>query len=167
MKKRYLIILIIGILVVLSSGCEKKENKGEGNNSKVMVHEHCVRAATLEGGEASLNYELYYTGEKLNRLEAQETVTSSSSSLLDTYEEAYRSIHQNYKNLKYYETDLIRNETSVTSRMIIDYDRINLEQLLQIEGEEDNIVENGIPKVEKWKELAKKLGATCTEVANS
>ncbi len=167
MKTKYLIVLVLGFLLIMTTGCEKQKESNNKQDSSTKIHEHCVRTATLSGGEANLSYELYYTGERLNKLESQETVISSDSNLLDTYEDAYKKIHENYKNLKYYDANVIRNDTSVTSKIVIDYDKINIEQLLQIEGAEDNIVEDGIPKVEKWKELAKKFGASCTPVTNS
>ena len=39
----------------------------------------------------------------------------------------------------------------------------HMEKLLEIEGEEDNIIENGKAKVEKWLTLAKKFGTECED----
>ena len=45
-------------------------------------------------------------------------------------------------------------------RKIID-DKVDIDKLIEIEGEEDNIFENKIPKVSKWLDLSKKFGTTC------
>ena len=162
--KLFGIILLSTCLLV---GCEKKntiEVDGEEVNTKEMVHEYCERSGTLEGGTADLHYDIYYTGDVLNILRSEETVRSTTSSVLDEYENSYKTIHSYYKDLKYYDTDIIRDEEHVSSIITINYDKIDINELLSIEGEEDNIVENGVPKVEKWKELAKKIGATCVKV---
>lgn len=160
MKKTWFILFISAFLLV---GCGKQSNSIKKQDSK-MVHEYCVRTGTLEGAEVELHYDIYYTGEKLNFVFSEEKVISSNSQLLDEYEKAYRNIHQNYEELKYYDTEIVRGNDSVTSRMRIHYDQIDLEQLLRIEGNEDNVVEDGIAKVEKWKALAKRLGASCQVV---
>lgn len=143
----------------------KVENQSENTNS--MVHEHCSRVGSAGAGNSvSLEYDLYYQGDVLQLLQSHEEVFSSDQELLDTYENAYRSIHNNYKNLEYYETSLVRNDASVSSNMTIDYGKINIEQLIEIEGEEDNIFENNVPLVSKWKELAKRVGTKCEVVSN-
>ena len=40
----------------------------------------------------------------------------------------------------------------------------NIKQLLDIEGEEDNIIQDGEAKVDLWLELAKKFGTKCEVV---
>ena len=63
--------------------------------------------------------------------------------------------------MDYYDTKVTRGDTSVTRNAIINYDKIDIEKLLEIEGEEDNIIENGEAKVDKWLSLAKKFGTKC------
>ena len=164
--KKYLILIIL-FLAILVTGCEKKVNKepvvinGEKVDTSEMVHEHCTRLGSMDGGELSLNYDIYYTGEVLNLLRAEEKVISSSDDILTTYENAYRGIHEHYKDLAFYDTEVIRGDTTVTSIMTINYDKLDIPKLIEIEGAEDNIFENGIAKVSKWKELAKKFGTKC------
>ena len=164
--KKYLIFIIL-FLAIIVTGCEKKDTKeqvisnGEKVDTTKMIHEHCERAGSMDGGELSLNYELYYTGEVLNLLKSEEKVISSSDEILTTYENAYRGIHEHYKGLEYYDTEVVRGDTTVTSTITINYDKISIPTLIQIEGEEDNIFEDGVAKVAKWKELAKKFGTKC------
>ena len=170
MKKSKLII-IIGITLLCLVGCDSSSTKKDkvisnGNevNTNEMKHKHCTRQATAGSGiEVSLNYDLYYKGDILNILHSEEKVASASSESLDTYEEAYKKIHKNYEGLEYYDAVVDRQETTVTSSVTINYEKININALLAIEGEEDNIIENGKAKVSKWLELAKKFGTTCTD----
>ena len=179
MKKNYDIIFLViemkelkllGIILLsacLLVGCEKKrtiEVNGETINTKEMIHEYCERMGTLEGGTADLHYDIYYTGDRLNVLRSEETVRSTSSSVLDEYENSYKTLHNYYKDLKYYDTSIIRDDEHVSSIIIINYDKIDMDELISIEGLEDNIIEDGVPKVQKWKDLAKKIGATCERV---
>ena len=161
--------IIIGIILVLAiiglTGCEKKEKvviSGEKVNTSKMLHKHCTREGDAGTGiEVELNYEIYYTGDILNLLESEEKIITASEEKLTEYENAYKKIHEHYKGLKYYDAEVTRTETTVTSKISINYDKINISRLLDIEGAEDNIIENGVAKVDKWLELAKKFGTKC------
>ncbi len=171
MKKKVIFLLVIGLFLV---GCQDSEESKDSTmssssnaSSNVMIHQHCTRSGSLSGGEVELNYELYSTGEVLNRLESYEKVISSNSDILNTYEDAYKKINQNYEGLQYYDSSVLRENDFVLNTIKIDYDHIDIKKLLDIEGEEDNIIEDGVAKVDKWLELAKKFGTTCTEVKDS
>ena len=166
--KKYAILFLLGITLFTVAGCEDQKetviSNGEKVNTAKMEHKHCERIGNLDNGEVSLQYEIYYTGEVLNLIQSEEKVISSDEEILDKYEKAYKDIHAHYEGLEYYDTEVIRGDTTVTSTIIINYDKINIPALLSIEGEKDNIVEDGIPKVDKWLELAKKFGTQCTLV---
>lgn len=166
-KNRFIILLLIVLFLV--SGCTSKNEKEKvevKSNGKVvdtskMQHKHCTRGATAPGAEVELNYDIYYTGDKLNLIKSEEKVVSSKDETLDTYENAYKQIHSNYEGLEYYDTEVIRGDTTVTSTITINYDKIDIDRLIEIEGEEDNVFENKVPKVDKWLTLAKKFGTEC------
>lgn len=168
MKKTFYLFVFIGIIFLFVGCGNKKETvKNQKINTGDMIHEHCSRVGSAgEGNEVSLEYDLYYQGDVLKLLQSHEEVFSSNQELLDTYENAYRSIHNHYQDLEYYETTLVRNDTSVSSNMNIYYDKIDIDQLIQIEGEEDNIFENKVPLVSKWKAFAKKVGTKCEVVSD-
>lgn len=158
-------IIIVLFLVILLCGCESKDNEIIINNKPVntskMEHKHCTREGSLDGGEVKLEYDIYYTGEVLNLLVSKEKIISSSEDILNTYEEAYKKIHLNYEKLENYDTSVVRGDTTVLSTISINYDKVDIDKLIEIEGEEDNIFINKVPKVDKWLELAKKFGTTC------
>lgn len=158
-------IIIVLFLVILLCGCESKDNEIIINdkpvNTSKMEHKHCTREGSLDGGEVKLEYDIYYTGSTLNILKSQEKVISANEEILNIYEEAYKNVHSNYSGLDYYDTEVIRGDTTVTSNISINYDEIDIDKLIEIEGEEDNIFEGKIPKVDKWLSLAKKFGTTC------
>ena len=168
MKKISIVILIL--LVILITGCDKENNKekvisnGKTVNTSKMEHKHCTREGKVTDGDVSLNYDIYYTDDRLNILKSEEKVISASDEILDTYEKAYKDIHKYYEGLEYYDTSVVRGDTTVTSTITINYDKIDIDELIDIEGEEDNIFERKVPKVEKWLSLAKKFGTKCEVV---
>ena len=163
--KKISVILIITISIFFITGCNENNkviSNGTNVNTANMEHKHCTRAGTGDAGiTTELSYELYYTGDKLNILSSTEKVIANKETDLDKYQQAYETINSYYKGLKYYDTEVIRGDTSVTRKTTINYDKINIKDLLDIEGEEDNIIENGEAKVEKWISLAKKFGTKC------
>ncbi len=163
--KKIMFITISFLLVLTMTACTKEEKEiGEEievTNGK-QVHEHCSRKGTIDdNSSAEMEYELYYTDGIINRIESTEVVTSTSEETLDTYEDAFRKIHEYYTDIDNYETKIIRTSTTVTSKMDINYDKIDIAKLIELEGEEDNIFEDGLPKVSKYKEFIKKVGITC------
>ncbi len=182
--KKLAIVLLIGLSLFVITGCEKKEKKvkekageqeydiadvdmvvsdGKKVDTSKMKHKHCTRDGSLDDGKANLYYDLYYNGNKLHLLRSVESVESEDSTVLDTYQEAYVNIHKKYEGLQYYDALVTKAATVVTSIMVINYDKIDMDALLKIEGEEDNIIENGEAKVDKWLELASKFGTKCEE----
>ena len=158
--RKVIVILILIIGLFIFSGCEKKtvvtNDKYAGRGTL-----NCTREGELEGGEVSFKYVLDYKDGNILSLHSVEKVVSDDKQLLDEYEKAYKNIFKAYKWLKYYENEIIRDDTSVTSDTIIDYKRIDTEALLKIEASSDNIIEDGVAKVDKWMTLAKKFGTTC------
>lgn len=164
--KRIFIIISLLLIVILLCGCEEKEKKeviinGKTINTSKMEHKHCTREATATGAEVKLEYDIYYTGDILNALKSKEEIISADDEILNTYEEAYKKIHINYEGLDNYDTSVVRGDTTVISTININYDEIDIDRLIEIEGEEDNIFNNKVPSVSKWLTLAKKFGTKC------
>lgn len=169
MNKKIFILILVCTIFLTACSSKKEETKVESNgeviNTSSMKHKKCTRTGNAGTGiDVSLNYDLYYTGDILNILHSEEKVVATNESDLDTYEEAYKKIYKNYEGLKYYDAKVERGDTSVTSNLTINYDKIDIDALLSIEGEEDNIIENGKAKVDKWITLAKKFGTKCEDV---
>ena len=164
MKKIYL-LLIIGMTLLTLTGCEEQKDKIISNGKRIdtrqMKRKDCTRIGTLKDGEANMNYTVYYTGDRINIIEAEETVTSSKEEVLTVYENAYKNINESYKNLEYYDTKVIRTDTTVSRTATNNYDKININALIDIEGEEDNIFTDKVPLLSKWLELGKKIGIKC------
>lgn len=148
---------IVLVMVLLLAGC--------GSNSAVSSDgvKKCTRTGTVTNGSTEMNYEVYYKGEDVVLLHSTEKIISDSSSVLDTYEEAYKSIFKQYEGLEYYDNKITRNSNSVTNEITINYEKIDMGKLLDIEGEENNVIENGKVKLDTWLSFAKQYGVTCED----
>lgn len=165
-KSKILFVLFLSILLVgCGSSSDNKDvviSNGDRVNTKKMEHKHCTRKGNAGTGvNVSLNYDIYYTGDLLNLLVSEEKVSSADDSVLTTYEDAYNGIKSHYSGLEYYDQEVTRGDTTVSNKITINYDKIDIDALIAIEGEEDNIFEKKVPKVDKWLELAKRFGTEC------
>lgn len=167
-------LILLALLLVLTAGCNgtKKTNSGgiketDKNiieETKDMTVLNCSREATAGTGiDVDLKYKIYYTGQYIEILHSVEKITSENQESLDEYETAYKNISENYKGLKYYDTTVTRDKNTVINDTTINYGKIDIDKLLEIEGEEDNIIKDGKVKVADWVEFAEKFGTTCVE----
>lgn len=118
---------------------------------------------TQQGEEMTIKYEVYYDKSKnLQVLKSYEKVESSDDSILSQYKKAYQTIYSSYENLDYYDNEITTTTNSVTSITYINYGKIDIDQLMEIEGSEDNVtVTDGKIKLADWKSFAKKYGTVC------
>ena len=125
----------------------------------------CTREAfASEGIDVELTYELTYKNGYVMLLHANEKVMSDDKDSLDEYEKAYRNIAKNYEGLKYYDITITRSDNTVVNDTVINYEKIDTDKLLDIEGEEDNVIVDGKVKLTTWVSFAEKFGASCKEV---
>lgn len=165
-KKTKFILIIICLLLL--TGCNSKKEQIDSDNkydTTGLNHSTCTRDATTDDSDTTveINYDLYSDDAGyLQILKSEEIITSTNTNLLDQYEEAYTNIYQAYEEIKYYDNEILRTDNKVVSRTTIHYGKVDMDKILDIEGEEDNVkVENGKIKLSDWKSFAKKYGTTC------
>ena len=169
MMKKNKIIFIVIIFTLIITGCGHKkpskdviESKDQLNNKSGSMS--CTRQVNAPSGvKPTPSYDITYKNNEILVLHSIEGIESSTKENLDEYEEAYKKINNNYKGLKYYDSKVTRTDNSVTRDTTINYEKININKLLEIEGEEDNIIENGKASLKLWLKFAKKFGTTCHE----
>ncbi len=180
---KFMILIVIGISLV---GCSDNKNTATTQNNEIpnssidtatydrgylaipeeevkdMEKMTCTRDGNgKDNSEVKLNYTLYYQGEYLQILHSKEQIITENQNILEEYQLAYINIYRNYENLKYYETSVVREEDSVTNDTVINYSKLDTNKLLEIEGEEDNIIKDGKVKLDDWLKFAEQLGTTC------
>lgn len=181
MKKLVSIVGVFFLAIILLTGCgkdnentTKKVDSSEINSSEQNKDIDtsgtgklsCTRNADAgEGIDVSLRYELQYQDGIVLNLYSEEKITTEDRSTLDEYEEAYKKIAANYKGLDYYNFNLTRTDNSVMNTIDIDYQKVDINKLLDIEGEEDNVIEDGKVKLKTWLTFAEQFGTVCEEVS--
>ena len=175
-------IALLLIAILLLAGCGKENETTTKNtqekktsepsiNNKTEVPESqtegmskltCTREADAGSDiDVNLDYEVYYQGEYIQILHSTEQVVTDNQETLDEYENAYKGIYKNYEGLKYYDNTVKRTDNSVTSDTVINYGKIDIDKLLDIEGEEDNVIKNSKVKLDDWLEFTEKFGMKC------
>lgn len=176
--KKISLFFIIVIFVFFATGCSDESAKNgttSSGTSKVTIVDEdfnasgsgtlkCVQAATAsEGIEVDINYTIVYKRGNILSLRSSQKVVSSNQDNLDIYENAYKGIASNYKNLDNYDTSVVRDSNSVTYSAFINYEEVDLDKLIDIEGKEDNIIDGDKAKLSLWLDLAEQVGVTCEE----
>ena len=183
-KKKLSKILFILLAIILLTGCNDTEKKNQSvpakedtivessaGTEKITIPEEetaglkkitCTREAEGENNsDVKLNYELYVDGDYIQILHSMEEIITDDQDTLDEYENAYKGIYEHYKDLDYYDTSVIRTDDSVTNDTVINYGKIDTNKLLEIEGEEDNVIKDGKVKLDDWLEFAEQFGTKC------
>ncbi len=144
---------------------ERSTNAYQNINVKGSGNLKCSRQANaMSGLSADLNYYVSYTKGIINTLHSVEKVSGDNQDALDEYEEAYKKLKDNYKDIKYYDFTVTRDEKSVTNDIVINYDKVNIKKVIEVEGSE--IYDNkNRPTLKKWLKLGEKSGLTCEGVA--
>lgn len=157
------------LIVLFLTACNKEVESGTKVDSKIDTTKSngtliCSRDATAQNNaQAKFYYEVNYRKGNIVKLHTSEKVLTTDENTLDTYENAYRKISQVFKNLNYYSTKVIREENSVEYTSTIQYDKVDMEKLKQLENSEDSIIKDGKIKVKDWLEFAEQFGTVCEE----
>lgn len=178
---RMIFLVLIFVCTFFLGGCSEVEKElnnditGTTNVKETIVPDDfdnngtgMLKCSTEAYAEEGMDVELKYTvkyksGNILELVSVQKVITEKQDSL-SVYEDAYKNIADNYVGLDYYDTSIIRDGNSVSYTAVINYEKININKLLNIEGEEDNIIKNGKAKLSLWLDLASKVGTVCEEV---
>ena len=173
---------IIGIIVLcfLLVGCGKKDvdivntsnTKGklsDNPSSNINVNGsgtlECSRAANVSDGlEASFRIVVTYKNGNMLVLHSIDTIKSDNQDSLTEYENAYNKISEQYKDIKYYDTTVTRDDNSVMFDLNINYEKVDIDKIIEIEGDDAKMFKDGKAKLKPWLTYAKKFGTTCEGV---
>ncbi len=147
-KLKLLLVVLLGLMV---TGCGQTEEK-------TMT---CTR--TLKQGNVSmdLKYTVKYKGDYVTRVSSVEKVTSDDAAVLDTYKTATEELYKTYKDIKYYDTKVTIDGDTLTSTADINYEKIDMDKLVETDSAIGQLLTDGKIKVETMEEMYNQLGATC------
>ena len=180
MLKRNKIIIILFVLCFLLVGCGKKDvdivntsnKKGklsDNPSSNINVNGsgtlEFVRSANVsEGIDASFRIVVTYKNGNMKVLHSIDTIKSDNQDTLTEYENAYKKISEQYKDIKYYDTTVTRDDNSVIFDLNINYEKVDIDKIIELEGDDAKMFKDGKAKLKAWLTYAKKFGTTCEGV---
>ncbi len=153
MKNKIILCLsVILMLLVFTTACSK-------NNYKVVK---CTRDVdSQEGLDADMNYYLYYEGKYIKKMTSTERITFNDEKTLKVYKDAYKKSYAPYDDIKYYNHTIKQEGKTLISKVEINYDKVDIDKIIEIEGEDDNIYKKGKVPLKKAINFYKKAGIRC------
>lgn len=169
MKKTNKILLIFLFSLIILSGCTKQNESGSTVDSKTDLSDKkgtliCTRSASAPNNTTvDLKYEVSYKAGNVTNLHSTEKIVSNDEETLDSYEVAYKNIFKIYEDLKYYDNTVTRSSNSVVSDTVIQYNKVDLEKLKELENAEESVIKDGKVAIKDWLAFAEKFGTKCSE----
>lgn len=149
------LFLIVGLLLTACTDSEEKDYK--------LIK--CKRDAVSSSGDnvdLDLSYKIYYKGKYVKKVIATDKITSTDNSILDQYTSSYKKIYSAYDGLDHFSNDIKVSGNTMTSVTTIDYAHIDTDKLLEIEGKENNVInEEGKVPLKDFIAFYEKYGAKC------
>lgn len=153
--KKFLSLLLITVGVFTLAGCESKSNESE----KKLT---CTNTTTItDGVKADLRYEVNYKGDYVTTVKSTEKVISNQESYLEAYKTQVESIYSPYKDVKYYDYDVTIKDDTMTSVVTIDYSKIDIDKLIEIDSNNSSLIKDGKVKLADIQAVYESIGATC------
>lgn len=154
--KRLLKLITICFVVCLLCGCGEKEKIVKCTlNKKDVINEY----------ELKSEYVITTDGKIVKKAETTEIITSDKASILSYFEtslnDTYKKMNNAYGGYTY---DVSKNDNKVTSKVTIDYAKLNLEQL----GKDDASIKSALNDkneitLDGLMSVYKAMGATCEQ----
>lgn len=146
--KVLLVVLLLGFMV---TGCGTKEEK-------TMT---CTRTLNQQGMKMDLTYTVLYQGDYVKKVKSVEKVTSEDASVLETMKENVEKLYEPYQKIDYYDTKVTIDGNTMTSTADINYEKIDVSKLSEIDSAAGQLFTDGKIKVETLESVYSQLGATC------
>ena len=155
------VVVILGLFII--SGCDSSDLLSKYDTSKYNLLTCSIDAEDENVDNIDISYRVYYDDKDNVQILYSDTVVEAANvKELDEYEKSYRNIYKAYDNLKYYDYHIKRENGKIEVVALIDYGNIDINELISIEGSEDNVLPvNGKIRLKDWKAHAEKYGATC------
>ena len=153
MKRSILIPSLLAIALFVT-GCsnEKKDNKILNCSSKETI---------VDGIKTNSSYKVTHDGEYVRVIEIEETVMTTDTKYLETIKKTIETMYMPYNNVKYYEYSVNIQGDTLISTSKIDYSKINMDELLEINPEMSIIIEDGKLRVYEVEKIYNQKGITC------
>ena len=141
------------------------ELSGSSNSNNNVNYSSGTLVCTLNNSDSDwINvkgvYTVKYSGEYVNLVDTIETINSENEQWIEYYKNALEETYKPYKNLKFYDYDIKTTKNTLTSKVTINYEKIDMNKFLEI-NQSTIFIENGKVSLEKLKSYYELIGATC------
>ena len=141
------------------------ELSGSSNSNNNVNYSSGTLVCTLNNSDTDwINvkgvYTVKYSGEYVNLVDTIETINSENEQWIEYYKNALEETYKPYKNLKFYDYDIKTTKNTLTSKVTINYEKIDMNKFLEI-NQSTIFIENGKVSLEKLKSYYELIGATC------
>lgn len=161
MKRNILLVGLIVIALVLT-GCGAKEDEKEGSKNPEVATRTCTRTATVtEGVQMDLKYVITYEGDYVTKVDTVEKIITEDQDVLETYEDTLKSTYALFDDIEHYDYDIEVNDDTLTSTVAINYEKIDIDELLAIDTAVETFLTDGKVDLEKITSFYTQLGAVC------
>lgn len=148
MKK---VLALTVLSLVLLTGCGKE---------KTMT---CTRTMNQNSINFDLKYEVEYSKNNVTRIKSTEMVKSSDKNVLESYKETVEKTYEPYKDVEHYNYNVEINEDTLISKTDLDYTKIDLDKMIEIDSANAQIIKDGKIKLEDIKNTYEAMGMICEE----
>lgn len=150
-KRILLSISIILLVTICCTGC----NPETGTMTCTMS------SYPTDGIKLRSVYTADYKNNLVQKLTSTDQVIVEDKSYLNTYEEKLNELYEPYKNLKYYKNSIKIKGKTLTSTTIINYAKIDTNQLVKIDKGNGQLIKKGKVNIDDLKNAYKQNGFNC------
>ena len=151
MKKIQIILVLI--IALFATGCAKESEE------KAMT---CTRTVKKEDVKMDFQYNVVYQQDYVKKVESIEKVTTDNLETLNNYKTTVEQVYAPYKDIEYYETEVTISDNTLTSIASIDYENIDIDELIKIDSAYEQLFTNGKISIDTIENLYNQIGVSCT-----
>lgn len=121
----------------------------------------CTRTATQGTMKLDVKYDVTYSGKYVKKVESTEKIISSNSTALEIYRKTVENVYKPFGDIDHYDYKVTVDGDTLTSKVTIDYDKIDTDKLIKLDSSIGKIIKKGKINIADMKSIYEQAGATC------
>ena len=106
-------------------------------------------------------YQVEYKNKYATKLVSVETIETYDNTLLNDYKTNLEMMYFKFNQIPYYENTISIKENKLTSKTVIDYSKIDLNELISVDSSFNEVIKNNKISINQLKKQYKETGAIC------
>ena len=150
-----IVLLILGLLLLVVLIVSIIVKNGPRSGKLICTYNNIT--STMK---SSFDYEVDFKNKKVTNLKSVEKVVSDDAEMLKDYKDSLEVIYEKYKDLKYYNNEIVLDKNTLTTTTIINYKKIDMNEYRKIDSSNSLLKKNKI-HIKKIRNLYLQNGAKC------